>query len=49
MPKQQVVVRGKLIEIHYQVSSPFVRKGLPERMLFLIVAKGMHRKVGKKK
>src|SRR5512142_423808 len=48
-PKQQVAVRGKSIEMRYQVLGPFVREGLPERPLFLIVVKGMHRKVGKKK
>jgi len=48
-PKQQVAVRGKSIEMRYQVLGPFVRDGLPERPLFLIVVKGMHRKVGKKK
>jgi hypothetical protein len=35
--------------MRYQVLGPLVREGLPERPLFLIVVKGMHRKVGKKK
>jgi hypothetical protein len=38
-----------LIKMRYQVLEPFVREGLPERPLFLIVLKGMHRLVGKKK
>jgi hypothetical protein len=33
----------------FQVLEPFVREGLPERPLFLIVVKGMHRQLGKKK
>jgi hypothetical protein len=48
-PSQAVQVRGKLIKMRYQVLGPFVREGLPERPLFLIVVKGMHRLVGKKK
>jgi hypothetical protein len=35
--------------MRYQVLGPFVREGLPEKPLFLIVVKGMHRLVGKKK
>ena len=48
-PNQRVEVRGKLIKMRYQVLGPFVREGLPEQPLFLIVVKGMHRLVGKKK
>ena len=48
-PTQQVQVRGKSILMRYQVLGPFVREGLPERPLFLIVVKGMHRLIGKKK
>lgn len=48
-PCQSVQVRGKTIAMRYQVLGPFVREGLPERPLYLIVVKGMHRKVGKKK
>jgi hypothetical protein len=48
-PKSMILVRGKLIQMRYQVLGPFVREGLPERPLFLIVVKGMHRLVGKKK
>jgi hypothetical protein len=48
-PCQAVAVRGKTIQMRYQVLGPFVREGLPERPLFLIVVKGMHRLVGKKK
>jgi hypothetical protein len=46
-PKQQVQVRGKWIEMRYQIFGPFLREGLPEKPLFLIVVKGMHRLVGK--
>ena len=48
-PSQFVEVRGKQIKMRYQVLGPFVREGLPEHPLFLIVVKGMHRLVGKKK
>ena len=48
-PTQLVDVRGKRIKMRYQVLGPFVREGLPERPLFLIVVKGRHRLVGKKK
>jgi len=48
-PKYQALVRGKTIQMRYQVLGPFVRDELPERRLFLIVVKGMHRLVGKKK
>lgn len=48
-PKQTVLVRGKPIQMRYQCLGPFVRAGLPARPLFLLVVKGMHRLVGKKK
>jgi len=48
-PTQSVEVRGKQIQMRYQRLGPFVREGLPERPLFLIVVKGRHRLVGKKK
>lgn len=48
-PCQAVEVRSKTISMRYQVLGPFVREGLPEKPLFLIVVKGMHRLVGKKK
>jgi hypothetical protein len=48
-PKYLALVRGKTIQMRYQVLGPFVRDELPERPLFLIVVKGMHRLVGKKK
>lgn len=48
-PKLDVLVRGRTIQMRYQVLGPFVREELPERPLFLIVVKGMHRLVGKKK
>ena len=47
--KRAVPVRGKSILMKFQVVGPFVREGLPEVPLFLIVVKGMHRKVGQKK
>ena len=46
-PKQKVLVRGRWIEMRYQVLVPFVREELPQRPLFLIVTKGIHRLVGK--
>lgn len=48
-PSQRVLVRGKTIQMRYQLLGPFVREELAERPLFLIVVKGMHRLVGKKK
>lgn len=48
-PKQIVLVRGRCIEMRYQVLGPFVREELPEKPLFLIVTKGIHRRVGVKK
>ncbi|HEY5731650.1 MAG TPA: hypothetical protein VIS72_16495 [Anaerolineales bacterium] len=48
-PTQGVDVRGKRIQMRYQLLGPFVREGLPERPLFLIVVKGRHRLVGKNK
>jgi hypothetical protein len=47
--KRDIPVRGKLILMKFQVLGPFVRAGLPEIPLFLIVVKGMHRKVGQRK
>lgn len=47
--KRESLVRGKLIVMKFQVLGPFVRAGLPNIPLFLIVVKGMHRKVGKRK
>lgn len=48
-PKAQIPVRGKMRPMRYQVLGPFVRDGLPEIPLFLIVIKGMHKLVGKTK
>ena len=48
-PQQQILVRGKWVQMRYQILGPFVREGLPEQPVFLIVVKGMHRLVGKKK
>ena len=48
-PKHTLTVRGKEILMRYQVLGPFVREGLPEIPLFLMVIKGMHKLVGKKK
>lgn len=47
--KREVLVRGRPILMKFQVLGPFVREGLPEIPLFLIVVKGMHRKVGKRR
>jgi hypothetical protein len=47
--KHAIPVRGRTIVMKFQVLGPFVREGLPERPLFLIVVKGMHRQVGKRK
>lgn len=46
---REILVRGRTILMKFQVLGPFVRDGLPERPLFLIVVKGMHRQVGKRK
>ena len=46
---REVPVRGRTIVMRFQVLGPFVREGLPECPLFLIVVKGMHRQVGKRK
>ncbi len=48
-PHSLVRVRGKDIRMRYQVLGPFVREGLPERPLFLIVVKGIHRQGGKRR
>lgn len=48
-PEFRVEVRGRWIEMRYQVLGPFVREGLPDRPLFLIVSKGMHQRVGRKR
>lgn len=47
--KREVPVRGRTIVMKFQVLGPFVRESLPERPVFLIVVKGMHRQVGKRK
>jgi hypothetical protein len=47
--KREVPVRGRSILMKFQVFGPFLRDGLPEVPMFLIVVKGMHRKVGKRK
>lgn len=47
--KREIMVRGRIITMKFQVLGPFVREGLPERPLMLIVVKGMHRQVGKRK
>jgi len=46
-PKREVEVRGKTIQMTYQVLGPFLRDGLPDHPVFLIVVKGMHRQVQK--
>ena len=47
--KRDVRVRGRSILMKFQVLGTFVRDGLPEIPMFLLVVKGMHRKVGKQK
>ncbi len=47
--KRDIPVRGKTLEMKFQVFGPFLREDLPEIPLFLLVVKGMHRQVGKKK
>lgn len=46
--KREIPVRGKTILMKFQVMGPFVREGLPEVPMLLLVVKGMHRKVGKR-
>lgn len=41
----QMTVRGRLREMRYRVEGPFLRDGLPDRPVFLIVVRGMDRKV----
>ncbi len=48
-PKREVPVRSRIVTMKFQVLGPFVRESLPERPLFLIVVKGRHRQVGKRK
>lgn len=47
--KRNILVRGRWIPMKFQVLGPFVREGLPEVPLFLIVVRGMRRKVGKRR
>ena len=46
--KREVRVRGRFIPLRFRVEGPLVREGLPERPLYLIVVKGMHRQVGQR-
>lgn len=48
-PKATVQVRGRSTQMTYQVQGPFVRETLADRPVFLIVVKGKHRLVGKKR
>lgn len=48
-PKATVLVRGRSLQMTYQCLGPFVRETVPERPVFLIVVKGVHRLVGKKR
>ncbi len=41
----QVRVRGKDHKMHYRVEGPFLRDGMPDKPVFLIVVRGMDRKV----
>lgn len=42
---RQVKVRGRDREMRYRVEGPYVREGFPEQPVFLIVVRGMDRKV----
>jgi hypothetical protein len=48
-PSRMVLVRGKQIEMRYRLVGPFIRDGVAERPLFLLVVRGIHRQIGKKK
>ncbi len=48
-PKRDIPVRGRTLTLEFQGLGPYVRVGLPERPVFLIVVKGRHRQVGKRK
>jgi hypothetical protein len=47
--KSIVTVRGRELPLRYRVEGPFVRDGLPECPLFLVVVGGKDRWVGRKK
>jgi hypothetical protein len=47
--KTTVTVRGRELPMRYRVEGPFVRDGLPECPLFLIVVAGREHRIGKKK
>jgi len=42
-------VRGREMTVTYRVEGPFLREGLPDQPLFLLVVRGCDRKVGKGK
>lgn len=44
-----ITVRGKSILMKVHVAGPVIRDGLPEVPLFLLVVKGLHRQIGKRK
>jgi hypothetical protein len=46
--KTTLTVRGRELPMRYRVEGPFVRDGLPERPLWLIVVGGRERMIGKK-
>jgi hypothetical protein len=45
--QQQIMVRGRAIGLRYRLEGAFVREGLPERPVWLIVVRGVSRWVGK--
>lgn len=45
---QEVEVRGRRLKLTYQVTGPFLRQGVPERPLFLLVVRGNTWVAGKK-
>lgn len=45
----QVMVRGRSIQLRYRVQGPYLREGVPERPLFLVVVGGATWRTGKRK
>lgn len=45
----EVLVRGQPRQLRYRVEGPFLREGLPDRPVFLIVVKGASRKVHRRR
>ncbi|NOZ27653.1 MAG: transposase [Chloroflexi bacterium] len=45
----EVRVRGKVRNLRYRVEGPYLREGLPDRPVFLIVVRGQDRRIGKRR